>query len=88
MDKTYVASAVESEVQTAVSQLNQVVLDLLALGKLGGVHEVGGTELARPGLLVGVGVDGDDTRSLHESRCGNDTETDGTTAEDGDRGAG
>ena len=44
----YVASAVERVVEAAVSQFDEVVLDLLALGKLPRINEVRSAELACP----------------------------------------
>lgn len=64
-----------------------MILDACALWELRRVDEFRGTELARPRLFAGVGVDGDDARRTDEGRRRNDAKTDRTTAEDGDIGA-
>jgi hypothetical protein len=80
----YVSGAVKGVVEAAVGDIDQVVLDASAFGELEGVDELGGAKLFRPGLLVRVGVDGDDPRGLDEGGGGDDSETDGAAAKDGD----
>jgi hypothetical protein len=79
---THVASAVESVVETTVGNLDEVILDLRALGELRGVNKIGSTELASPGLLVGIGIDGDDAGRLNELGSGDHTKTNCTATED------
>lgn len=82
----HVTRAVKGVVEATVGDLDQVVLDLLALGQLCGVHELSRAELARPFLLVGVGVDRDDARRLDEGGSCYNAETDSAAAEDSDGG--
>lgn len=80
---TNVTSAVEGVVAATVSHLNQVFLDGLA-GKLGGVNEVGSTELAGPGLLAVVDIDSNDLASLVLHGTLQDGETNTADTEDSD----
>ena len=81
-----VTGAVESVIAPTVGHLNQLLLNSLAL-ELGGVDEVGGTELAGPGLLAIVDIDGDDLAGLVLDGTLEDGETDTADTEDGDVGA-
>lgn len=83
---TYITSAVKSVVETAIGDINQMVLDALAIRESGGVYKFGCAELACPRLLARVRVDRNDARRANESRCRDDAETDGTAAEDRDGG--
>ena len=77
-----VTRAVESVIATTVGHLNQLLLDSLAV-ELSGIDEVGGTELAGPGLLAVVDVDGDDLAGLVLDGTLDDGETDTAGTEDG-----
>lgn len=79
----HVAGGVEREVEPAVGDLDQVVLDALALGEIFGVHELGRTEFFRPGFLVWVRVDGDDPARACLGESVECAETDTAAAEDG-----
>lgn len=57
----HIACAVERVVQTAISDLDEMVLDALALGELSRVDELVRAELLRPGFLAWIRVDRDDT---------------------------
>lgn len=81
-----VARAVEGVVAAAVGHLDQFLLDGLAL-ELGGVDEVGGAELAAPGLLAVVNVHHDDLAGLVLNSTLDDGETDAAGTEDGDVGS-
>ena len=56
-----ITSRIDCEVKTAISDLNEVILDALALRKLLRVDELSRTELPGPSLLCGIGVNRDDT---------------------------
>ena len=84
---TYVSSSVEGIIKATIGDLDQVVLDALAFRKRSGVDKFMRAELASPRLFVRVRVDGDDTRRADEGRSRNDTKTNGTATENGDRGA-
>ena len=81
-----VSCAVEGVVATAVRHLDQVLLDRLAR-ELGGVHEVGGSELAGPGLLAVVDVHGDDHAGLVLDGTLHHRQTDTARTEDSHIGA-
>ena len=83
---TDVTGAVEGVVTTAISHLDQVLLDGLA-GELGGVDEVGGTELTGPGLLAVVDIDGNDHAGLVLNGTLHDGQTDTAGTEDSHVGA-
>ena len=83
---TDVTGAVEGVVAPTVSHLNQVFLDSLAR-QLGGVDEVSGTELAGPGLLAVVHIDGDDLAGLVLHSTLQNGETDTANTEDSDVGS-
>ena len=83
---TDVTSAVESVITATISHLNQVLLDGLA-GELGGVNEVGSTELASPGLFAVVDVDSNDHTGLVLDRTLHNRQTDTADTEDSDVGA-
>lgn len=78
---TDVTCAVKGVVAATVSHLNQVLLDSLAR-QLGGVNEVGGTELAGPGLLAVVDIDSNDHTSLILDGTLHDGQTDTASTED------
>ncbi len=69
---TYVSSAVESVIQSAVREFNQEVLYALPLGQFRRIDEVGCTHLGCPSLLVRIRVDRDDTRRADEGGSLND----------------
>lgn len=79
-----VTGAVKGVVAAAVGHLDELVDDGGALGQLGGVDEVGGTELTGPLLLAGVDVDNDDLGGLVDDGTLDDGQTDTAGAEDGD----
>lgn len=81
-----VASAVEGVVETTIAQLNKLLHDGLAL-ELGGVDEVGGTELAAPFLLGVVDIDNDNLLGLVLDGSLDDGETDAAGTENGDGAA-
>lgn len=83
---TNVTGAVEGVVATTIGHLDQVLLDGLAR-ELGGVDEVGGTELAGPGLLTVVDIDGNDHTGLVLDGTLHDGETDTAGTEDSHIGA-
>lgn len=83
---TDVTGAVESIVAATVGHLDEVLLNGLA-GELGRVHEVGGTELARPGLLAIIDINGDDLAGLVLDSTLHDGQTDTARTEDSDIGA-
>ena len=83
---TNVTSAVEGVVATTVSHLNQVLLDSLAR-QLGGVNEVGGTELAGPGLLAVVDIHSNDLASLVLNSTLHDGQANTASTEDSHVGA-
>ena len=83
---TDITSAVKGVVATTVSHLNQVLLDSLA-GQLGGVNEVGGAELAGPGLLAVVDIDSNDLASLVLDSTLQNGKTNTADTEDSDVGA-
>ena len=75
-----VTRAVEGVVATAIGHLNELVLNGLA-AELGGVDEVGGTELPRPLLLGRVDVHHDNLSRLPRSGTLNNGEADAAGAE-------
>ena len=77
-----ISSAVESIVTSAISHLNQVFLNRL-VAQLSRVHEIRGTELARPRLLAIVHVHNDDSACLVLHAALDDGETDTPGSEDG-----
>lgn len=81
-----VTCAVECVVAAAVGHLDELLLDALG-AELGGVDEVGGTELLGPLLLAVVYVDNNDLASLVLDRSLDDGQTDTASAEDGNVGA-
>ena len=82
----HVTRAVKREIEPTVGDVNEVVLDALALRQRKWVDEVGGTELGRPRLLGRVGVNSNDTRGA-DLLCGvDDAETNCTDTEDGHGG--
>lgn len=83
---TDVASAVKGVVAATVGHLDQVLLDGLAR-ELGGVDKVGGTELASPGLLAVIDINGDDLARLVLDRTLHHGQTDTASTEDSDVGA-
>lgn len=83
---TDVASAVKGVVTATVGHLDQVLLDGLAR-QLGGVDKVGGTELAGPGFLAVVDINGDDLARLVLDGTLHDGQTDTASTEDSDVGA-
>ena len=56
----YIASSVEGEVQPAISDLDQVILDALALWERRRVDKLGSTHLLCPRFFIGVRIDSDD----------------------------
>lgn len=83
---TDVTGAVEGVVAATVGHLDEMLLDALAV-ELGRVDEVGGTELAGPGLLAVVHIDGDDLAGLVLHTTLDDRETNAAGTEDGNVGA-
>ena len=83
MITTYITSAVESVVQSAIGDLNEIVLDSLPI-QLCRIHEIGSTHSLSPRLFVWVGVDGDDARGTDEVGCLYYAETNAAASEDGD----
>lgn len=83
---TDVTRAVEGVVATAVSHLDQLLLDSLAV-ELSGVDEVGGTELAGPFLLGVVDIDGNDLASLVLNSTLHNGKTDTSSTENSNIGA-
>lgn len=83
----HVASSVEGEVQPAIGDLDQVILDALALRESHRVDKVGGTHLSCPRLFAGIRIDGDDAGGTNNRRGGDDAQTDGSASEDSDVGA-
>ena len=81
-----VTCAVECVVAAAVGHLDELLLDALG-AELGGVNEVGGTELLRPLLLGVVYVDNDDLAGLVLGGALNDRQTNTASAEDSNIGA-
>ena len=86
METTHVASAVEGEVQTAIGDVDEVILDPLALRKRGGIHELGSAELLRPFLLPGVDIDSDDPASTTDGGGGDDSKANGANTKHRDVG--
>ena len=76
-----VACAVEGVVAATVGHLDQLLLNGLAV-ELGGVDEVGGTELASPGFLAVIHIDGNDHSGLVLNRSLNNRETNAASTED------
>src|SRR6266536_4836994 len=60
---TNITRAVKGVIKTTIGHLNQLLLNGLVL-KLGRVHEIRGTKLVSPFLLLGVQVDDNDLASL------------------------
>lgn len=81
-----VAGAVKGVVQTSIGDLDEV-RDNVLVTELGRVDEFGGAKLLGPGLLLVVGIDGNDATSACIDSTGDDGETDTANAEDGDGGA-
>lgn len=81
-----VASAVEGVVATAIGHLNELLDNSLSL-ELGRVHEVSGTKLLGPSLLVGVDVHNNDLASFVDDSTLDDGQTDAAGTEDGNVGA-
>ena len=82
----HIAGAVEGVIAAAVGHLDQFLLDGL-LAELGGVDEVGGTELLAPFLLLVVGVHHDYLARAALDRALDHGQPDAPRAEDGDVGA-
>lgn len=80
-----VSGAIESVVETAVGDLDEMGDDVLVT-EFGGVDEFGGAKLLGPLFLLVVGVDGDDSGSASVDGTGDDGETDTADTEDGDVG--
>lgn len=83
---TDVTGAVKGVVAATVGHLDQVLLDGLAR-KLGGVNKVSGAELAGPGLLAVVDIDGNDLAGLVLDSTLQDGETNTADTEDSDVGS-
>lgn len=83
----YIASGVKGKVQPAISDIDQVVLNALALRERRRVDEFGSTHFLCPRIFRGVRIDSNDPRSTDYRRGRDDTETDGTASENGDVGA-
>ena len=81
-----VTCAVECVVAAAVGHLNELLLDALG-AELGGVDEVGGTELLGPLLLGVVYIDNDDLGGLVLDSSLDDGQTNAASTEDGNVGA-
>lgn len=77
-----IARAVESEIRTtAISHLDQLVDDTLAVLQLRGVDKVGRSEFFAPLLLVIVRVDGNDLACLARGGTLNDCIIEAVSAE-------
>jgi hypothetical protein len=61
-DATHVARRIKCEVESAVCDLDEVVLNTFATGQLARVDKVGRAELARPCFLLRIYIDGDHAR--------------------------
>ena len=84
---TNVSSGIESEVESSIGDINEVLSDSLSLGNVGErVDELSGSELESDLLLRRVGVDGDDSSGLLGLSSLEESETDATSSEDGDGG--
>ena len=83
----HVTSSIEGEVQSAIGDLDQVILDPLALWERRRVDKLGGAHLPCPLLLTGIRIDGDDAGGTNNRRGGDDAESDGSASKDGDVGA-
>ena len=81
---THISRAVKGKVQATIGDVNEMVLDALALRERSRVYELGRAKLVRPRLLAWVGVDCNDPCRPNEGGSRDYTETDGTAAEDGD----
>jgi hypothetical protein len=78
---TDITSAVESVVESTVGDLNKVVLDRLS--NLGGVNELGSTELLGPLLLSIVDIDDNDASGSVLNSSLDDGQSDTSGSEDG-----
>ena len=76
-----IARAVESEIRSTISHLDQLVDDTLAVLQLRGVNKVGRSELFAPLLLVIVRVDGNDLACLARGGTLNDCIIEAVSAE-------
>ena len=79
-----ISSAVKSKVQTTIGDLDEVVLDLLALGQIARVDEAGSAKVLSPFLLSRVGIDGDYLAGADLRSGGDAAEANGTAAKDSD----
>lgn len=68
-----VARRVKREVQTAVRDLDKIILDPSALRELSGVHKLCCTEFTSPRLFARVGVDSNNPRGFNKSSGGDNT---------------
>lgn len=79
----HIASRVKGEIETAVCNLDEVILDALAPRQGHWVDEVGRAHLFCPFFFLRIHVYGDYTRCANHRCSGNNSETDSTTPEDG-----
>lgn len=82
-ETTYIASAIKCKVQSAICDLDEVVLNLLTL-QVAGVHEICSTEFFGPRFLARIGVDSNNSARSHKLRSVDDTQADRATSEDSD----
>ena len=80
--RSHISCGIKGEVQSPVSDLDEVILDALASRELTRVHEVRRAELSCPSFLLGIRINCDDTRGSHEGRSVDNAEANAATAED------
>lgn len=66
MVRAYISGAVKGIIKSAISNLNEVVLDFRAFWQFRGIYEIGSTHFLRPGFFARISINGDDTRGLDE----------------------
>ncbi len=85
--RTHVARRVERKVESAIRELDEVILNAFAVGQPAWVNEIGRAKLARPRLLFAIHVDGNHARRTGEGGGVDTAQADAAAAKYGDRRA-